>query len=222
VNDWIGLLALCGDWPHNSFMEQLKAPGSAGRPRDETVGQRALAAAREVFAQRGWFGTSYDEVAKRAGVGKSSLYLRWPTKAELVIAAVTPDSTLGAINTGSARGDLVQLAEALLAAQWSGEGVATLRFAAESPHVAELREAAAKVAHSDTLQIVRKIVRRGVTKGDLSPGVNAALINDLIAGAVMSHAIVTSPPRTAAARAKSTAYVELVVDAVLAGAAAIA
>lgn len=184
------------------------------------MGQRALAAAREVFAQRGWFGTSYDEVAKRAGVGKSSLYLRWPTKADLVIAAVTPAGELGAINTGSVRGDLIQLADELLGAQWSGEGVATLRFAAESPHVAELREAASKASHGDTLQTVRRIVRRGVTRGELPARTNAALVNDLVVGAVMSHAIVTPAPRTAAARAKSRAYVELVVDAVIAGAGA--
>ncbi|MCW2604945.1 MAG: hypothetical protein JWN61_3080 [Pseudonocardiales bacterium] len=201
-------------------MEQLTTPASAGRPRDETVGQRALAAAREVFAQRGWFGTSYDEVAKRAGVGKSSLYLRWPTKADLVIAAVTPATEFAAANTGTVRGDLIELGEALLAAHWSGEGVATLRFAAESPHVQELRDAASKVAHSDTLQLVRRIVRRGITRGELPAGCSPALINDMLAGALMSHAIAALAPRTAASRAKSTAYVQLLVDAVIAGASA--
>ena len=201
-------------------MTQLTTPTSAaGRPRDETVGQRALAAAREVFAQRGWFGTSYDEVAKRAGVGKSSLYLRWPTKADLVIAAVTPAVASPPPNTGTVRGDLVELGEALLAAHWSGEGVATLRFAAESPHVQELRDAAAKVAHADSLAQVRRIVRRGVTRDQLPASTSPALVNDLLAGALMSHAMSAPAPRTAAARAKSSAYVELLVDAVLAGAA---
>lgn len=201
-------------------MDQLKSPATAGRPRDETVGQRALLAAREVFAQRGWFGTSYDEVAKRAGVGKSSLYLRWPTKADLVIAAVTPAVVFSAANTGTVRGDLVELGEALLSAHWSGEGVATLRFAAESPHVQELRDAASKVAHADTLQLVRRIVRRGVARSELPAGCSPTLINDMLAGALMSHAIAVPAPRTAAARAKSTAYVELLVDAIIAGASA--
>lgn len=200
-------------------MDQLKT-SAAGRPRDETVGQRALAAAREVFAQRGWFGTSYDEVAKRAGVGKSSLYLRWPTKADLVIAAVTPTAAFTSANTGSVRGDLIELGEALLAAHWSGEGVATLRFAAESPHVQELRDAASKVAHGDTLALVRRIVRRGVTRSELPASASPVLINDMLAGALMSHAISAPAPKTPAARAKSAAYVALLVDAVVAGAAA--
>lgn len=199
-------------------MDQLKSPASAGRPRDETVGQRALAAAREIFAQRGWFGTSYDEVAKRAGVGKSSLYLRWPTKAELVIAAVTPSTAFASANTGTVRGDLLELGEALLAAHWSGEGVATLRFAAESPHVQELRDAASKMAHGDTLALVRRIVRRAIARSELPASTSPALFNDLLAGALMSHAISAAAPRTPAARAKSDAYVALLVDAIIAGA----
>jgi AcrR family transcriptional regulator len=199
-------------------MEQLTSSVSAGRPRDAAVGQRALTAAREVFAQRGWFGTSYDEVAKRAGVGKSSLYLRWPTKADLVIAAVTPAAGFAAANTGTVRGDLVELGDALLAGHWSGEGVATLRFAAESPHVPELRDAASKLAHADTLQLVRRIVRRGVTRSELPAGCSPALINDMLAGALMSYASTVPAPRSAAARSKSSAYVQLLVGAVIAGA----
>ena len=47
---------------------------------------RALQAARELFAERG-VGVSMREVARRAGVGPATLYRRFPSKQELVDAA---------------------------------------------------------------------------------------------------------------------------------------
>jgi AcrR family transcriptional regulator len=192
------------------------APG-AGRPRDERVDQRALAATREVFAERGWFGTSYDEVAKRAGVGKSSLYLRWGTKAELVVAALNEGKHLEGIDTGNVRGDLMELARVLLARQWSGDAAASYRFAAESRHVPELRDAAAAVKYSETVQAARRIVRRAVTRGELPPGTSPTMLNDLISGAIMRHTMVTAHPVTTTVRNRSQVYLVELVDTVLAG-----
>jgi AcrR family transcriptional regulator len=42
----------------------------------------------EIFGEKGWNGLTMDEVAARARVGKSSLYLRWPDKATLLAAAL--------------------------------------------------------------------------------------------------------------------------------------
>src|SRR5207245_5491799 len=82
-----------------------------GRPRDPAVDKRALGAARDVLAERGYAAVTYDEVARRAGVGKSSLYLRWPSKADLVVAAVDAGiGDLSDIDTGTLRGDLRELA----------------------------------------------------------------------------------------------------------------
>jgi AcrR family transcriptional regulator len=198
-------------------MEQLKMAPGAGRPRDERVDQRALAATREVFAERGWFGTSYDEVAKRAGVGKSSLYLRWGTKAELVVAALNEGKHLEGIDTGGVREDLMELARVLLARQWSGDAAASYRFAAESRHVPELRAAAAAVKYSETVQAARRIVRRAITRGELPQGTSPTMLNDLISGAIMRHAMVSAHPITTTVRNRSHTYLVELVDTVLAG-----
>jgi len=68
-----------------------------GRPRSPDLEQRALAAVLDVFAEKGWTGLSIAEVASRARVGKSSLYLRWPNKAAMLADALrqvqdTPDA----------------------------------------------------------------------------------------------------------------------------------
>ncbi|MEA3510600.1 MAG: TetR/AcrR family transcriptional regulator, partial [Actinomycetota bacterium] len=55
-----------------------------GRPRDPAVDRAILDSARSVLARRGFTGTSMDEIARTAGVGKDTLYRRWKSKESLV------------------------------------------------------------------------------------------------------------------------------------------
>jgi AcrR family transcriptional regulator len=59
-----------------------------GRPRDPGLEQRAREAALDVFAERGLSGLTIDEVATRARIGKSSIYLRWADKESLLADAL--------------------------------------------------------------------------------------------------------------------------------------
>lgn len=56
-----------------------------GRPRDPHCDAAILEAARSVVARRGFTGATMEEIAKSAGVGKDTLYRRWPSKTPLVI-----------------------------------------------------------------------------------------------------------------------------------------
>ena len=62
---------------------------SRGRPRDPEAESRILAAAATEIQARGYDGLSVERVAERAGVAKTTLYRRWPSKAELVVALIT-------------------------------------------------------------------------------------------------------------------------------------
>ena len=55
-----------------------------GRPRDPAADRAIVDAARSVLARKGFTGTSMDEIARQAGVGKDTLYRRWRSKEELV------------------------------------------------------------------------------------------------------------------------------------------
>ena len=66
------------------------------RKRDERV-RRIVAAAAEVFGERGYEGTNLEDVAERLDVTKGSLYYYFPGKDELAVAAI---ETLGADWTG--------------------------------------------------------------------------------------------------------------------------
>lgn len=67
---------------------------SAGRPRDGSIDERALAVTRELLVEVGWDDLSMRLVAARSGVSRSSLDRRWSSKADLVLQSIlgaTPD-----------------------------------------------------------------------------------------------------------------------------------
>lgn len=65
---------------------------STGRPRDASIDDRVLSVTRELLLDVGYDELSVRLVASRAGVGRSSLNRRWPSKAELVLHAILGDA----------------------------------------------------------------------------------------------------------------------------------
>jgi len=69
-------------------------PAVQGTPKPRTGGRSArvvaevLSATLEIFGEQGYAGLSVEAVAARARVNKTTIYRRWPTKAELVAAAL--------------------------------------------------------------------------------------------------------------------------------------
>ncbi len=63
------------------------AAGKPGRPRCEKAHQAILAAANELLAETGYEHISIEGIAARAGVGKTTIYRNWPTKAALIMEA---------------------------------------------------------------------------------------------------------------------------------------
>ncbi|MDV3126710.1 TetR/AcrR family transcriptional regulator [Mycobacterium sp. 21AC1] len=59
-----------------------------GRPRDPALDTAILTAALDLFVSHGIAGMSIEQVAKRAGVGKPTIYRRWSTKERLVAEAI--------------------------------------------------------------------------------------------------------------------------------------
>lgn len=64
-----------------------KPARSPGRPRNDASGPALLAAARRLVIQRGYQAVSTQMIASAAGVGRQTLYRRWPSKADLVLDA---------------------------------------------------------------------------------------------------------------------------------------
>src|SRR5262245_18589755 len=82
-------------------------------PRRRTGGRSARVVATvlrttlEVLGQQGYAGVRIDDIAARAAVNKTTIYRRWPTRADLVIAALTSLAVPPkAVETGRLEADL--------------------------------------------------------------------------------------------------------------------
>ena len=75
-----------------------------------------LTATLELMVETGYDGLSVDAVAARAGVHKTTVYRRWPTKAALVAAAAADRSEqlVPVPDTGSLVGDLTALGQSIV------------------------------------------------------------------------------------------------------------
>jgi AcrR family transcriptional regulator len=84
-----------------------------GRPAggSDAVVHAILSTTLEQLGRRGYAALSIDEVAQVAEVNKTTIYRRWPTKGELVIAAVVAsrEDQPRFVPTGSLRDDLISL-----------------------------------------------------------------------------------------------------------------
>jgi AcrR family transcriptional regulator len=68
--------------------EPRNPKNAAGRPRSPVVDQAIMRGALELFIEHGVAGASIERVAKRAGVAKTSIYRRWPTREALLAQAI--------------------------------------------------------------------------------------------------------------------------------------
>lgn len=88
---------------------------SIGARRSPATEAAILAAARDLLTERGYAGFTFEEVARRAGAGKPTLYRWWPTKADLLVDVYSAEkaATVRAPDTGSLPGDLLAYTSAL-------------------------------------------------------------------------------------------------------------
>jgi len=92
-----------------------KRRASIGARRSPETEAAVKAAARELLAEKGYAGFSIEEVARRAGAGKPTIYRWWPNKAELFIAiyGMERDAAIPVPDTGSLREDLLRYTKSL-------------------------------------------------------------------------------------------------------------
>src|SRR6476661_8622284 len=137
-----------------------------GRPRDPGVDRRIARAALDLFADAGWAGFAMEAVARRAGVGKASLYLRWDSKEALLTDAVTWRlARVADVDTGTLRGDLVELATQMLDIYAGEVSRVALRLGLEAAAIPGVAEHYAQMRHAQVLA-ARAMVHAMVTPDD--------------------------------------------------------
>ena len=156
-----------------------------GRPRTPGAEARILEAALEEYGERGWSGFTMDAVARRAGVGKSTVYLRWQDKDTLLTDAVSQrGESLGDVDTGTLRGDLEAVAVNLFHHYLHPSGWASLRViidtAGSSKPLGRFTEAVADVQ----VEFIERIIGRAVARGEFGAEVSAIRIGHCVYGSV--------------------------------------
>ena len=138
-----------------------------GRPRTPGAEDRLFQAALQEYGERGWSGFTMDAVARRAGVGKSTIYLRWRDKDALLADAVEarrPNAE--PTDTGSLRGDLELLSVNLFHFYLEPEGWATLRVAVDAASYPEPLGRFADVVADVHREAMAVVTARAATRGE--------------------------------------------------------
>jgi AcrR family transcriptional regulator len=157
-----------------------QARPARGRPRDPGVDAAIRAATVELLGEGGYARLTMDQVAARARVSKSSLYLRWPNKVALVADALQHQALAvpGVPDTGSLPGDM----RAFLTALLRSRSEASRALAAVSGEIAtnpELRKAWHRGLAGMLTGCLREIVGRAVARGELPADADMELLAEL-------------------------------------------
>ena len=176
---------------------ELSAARAPGRPRDPRVDRDILAATLELLAEDGFDGLSIEAVAARAGVGKTTVYRRWPSKIPLVVDALTGMKA----PTPAAVPDDVTTREALVHAMSAftkpHEGSTARVLAGLVDAMSRNEELAAAVRSVLVAERERglvAVIERGKTRGEIRPDVDARVMVDLLGGPVVLRRLITGGP----------------------------
>jgi AcrR family transcriptional regulator len=160
-----------------------------GRPRSAQADSAIINAALSLFAESGAEGLCIEKVAARAGVGKATIYRRWPGKEDLLLDALAALKVPLPVPKGkSVRSDLVALLDAMC--KESADPRRARQFAllqGEGLRYPRLMARYMETVVEPRREVVRSVLRRGVATGELreQTDIEAALF--MLSGAVLAR-----------------------------------
>lgn len=176
------------DEPSRNAFAPIPPPASRrGRPRSDTVHRRILDATRELLVADGFSRLKLEHVAARAGVGKATIYRRWPTKEalclELLMELTAPHISVE--ESGDTREELLAATmNALSAVTTTPFGPvirALLSQIAVNPALGDPFRASVVQARRDE---IGRVIARGIARGDLRVDADVDVATELLVGPV--------------------------------------
>ena len=169
-----------------------------GRPRETRADRAIRTAALELMAKHGVGALRVDDVARRAGVGKATIYRRYRSKDELVTKAVGAlvDEQIEIPDSGSTRQDLLVLMREAVELYSGGTLAAKLMPSV----VDEIRRNAELAAIARDRFLTRRraalgvVFERGIERGDLRPDIDVDFALDVLAGPLFYRLLITGGP----------------------------
>jgi AcrR family transcriptional regulator len=164
-----------------------RAARPPGRPRSEGAHRAILDAARALLVEEGFTRLRLEHVAARAGVGKGTIYRRWPSKEALTLDVVLELAApyLDIPDVGDTRAELRATVgnplDAIVSTPWGPVIRAMLSQIAGNPAIGDPFRASV-VAHRRAE--IGRVIERGIARGDLRPDVDASVATELLVGPV--------------------------------------
>jgi AcrR family transcriptional regulator len=162
--------------------------GRPGRPRDARAGAAILDATLELFVECGFEGMSIEGIAARAGVGKATIYRRWPSKEACVVAAVAALVRRDGppVDTGDVVADLTHMARE--ARRWLIGTTAGEILPQVVAHVAA-GTPLGRLYVDEVLRPKRRrimdVLDRGIARGELREDLDTGLAADVFMGTMV-------------------------------------
>ena len=165
----------------------------AGRPRSERSRRAVLDAAAKLLSKRGYADITIEGIAAEAGVGKTTIYRWWSTKASIYIdlyaelaAKITPPA-----DTGDFAEDLRLLIRgAFKIYRETAAGLALAGIVAEAQSNATVSRIVRNEFAPSRRHVILGILERAATRGDISRDVDLELVSEIMAGAVWYNVLV--------------------------------
>lgn len=156
-----------------------------------------LAVTLRLLQEHGYDQLTVEAVANAAHASKATVYRRWPSKAELVLAAFIEGVRQVAVapNTGTLRGDLLSLGETC--GQHGAEHASTIRavMVEVSRHPA-LNEAMQEQFLKQRKELLQHVLHQAVDRGEISEEVISDELWDLLPGYLIFRSIIPGRPPT--------------------------
>lgn len=174
-----------------------------GRPRDSSVEERVLRAAREELADRGVAGFSMRSVAQRAGVARSSLLLRWTEAETLIVDAI---DALVLPDVPDLPGTLLEDLDLLLGVV--AEQMATETMDLQMRVMADAKSNPGLLARFQerllypTARRFDEVLLAAIARGELPADVDRALLADSLVGVVYIRTMASSERKPPGPRAR--------------------
>jgi AcrR family transcriptional regulator len=191
-----------------------QATPTRGRPRSSEADAAIVRATLETLVEEGYRGLSVERVARRAGVGKATIYRRHKTKQDLVKAAVQHLHADLAVpeDMGSLRSEFAAVA-AQVASTGAERGTLTFmpRMMAEASGDPEVHAIFHEHLVMPRRRVLRVIIERAQARGEVRPEVDPDVAIDLIAGPMIYRLLLgglTMPELAARSDAVLTTAIE--------------
>ena len=161
--------------------------GVRGRPRSDRVHRAILDAARELLIRDGFTRLRLEHVAAHAGVGKATIYRRWPTKEDLAQALLQDLASphIAIDDVGNTRAEmLAAVTNPMLAITDTNFGPVILALMSQIAGNPKLGDPFRQTVVQARRDAVAEMIARGIARGDLCPDADPDLATELLVGPV--------------------------------------